>query len=434
MKNQNSLRCLLTLIGVCLLLSNCSDKCVVTNTYMYYEPVYATSAEIKAAVSLKAPQPISSAGKIYFKDDIVFINEISEGIHIIDNHDPSHPAPLGFLNIPGNFDLSIIDNVLYADSFVDLVAFDISNLNDIKEINRVEGLFNHYNPMGMVSFTTTENVFIVDWKIKGQVSVEENDCSHQLQPWGGIYYEDGIAFTTYAAQAFSAKSAITPSGTTGIGGSMARFTIVNSFLYAIDEYNLDVVDVTTPSNPKSKGEIVLGWEPETLFPHNGSLFVGTRTGMQIFDLATPENPKLLSTFSHVLSCDPVVVEGDYAYVTLFTGNMCNQGNNELQVINIKDLTNPTLVKKYPMTNPHGLGIDNGTLFICDGTDGLKVYDASDVNTIQDNQLAHYKNINALDIIPFNNVAMMISTDGLYQYDYSDLKDIKLLSKIAIVQQ
>ncbi len=432
MKNKYSLRSLLVLSGVCFIFSNCSDKCVVTNTYVYYEPVYSTSAEIKAAIGFKPVQAISNAGKIYFKDDILFINEIGDGIHIIDNHNPSSPIPLGFLNIPGNYDLSIINNTLYADSYIDLVAFDISNLQNIKEINRVEGLFNHYNSLGY--YADPVKGIVTNWKEVGNVTIEENDCTTQFETWGGMYCGDGVAFSLLASSNFDVKSAVSPGGTTGIGGSLARFTIANNFLYAIDNFNMDIVDVTTPSDPKAKTEIPLGWAPETLFPHNGNLFVGTRLGMQIFDLATPENPTLLSTFSHVLSCDPVVVEGDYAYVTLFTGNMCNQGVNELQVINIKDLTAPTIVKTYPMTNPHGLGIDNGTLFICDGTDGLKVYNASDVNKIQENQLAHYKDMTAVDIIPFENIAMMIGADGLYQYDYSDIQNIKLLSKIAIEKQ
>ena len=84
-----------------------------------------------------------------------------------------------------------------------------------------------------------------------------------------------------------------------------------------------------------------------------------------------------------------------------------------------------------MTNPHGLGIDEKTLFICDGDAGLKAYDASDVNAIDRNQLAHYEDINAVDVIPFNDVLMMIGADGIFQYDYSDPRNIKLLSKIAI---
>jgi hypothetical protein len=85
-----------------------------------------------------------------------------------------------------------------------------------------------------------------------------------------------------------------------------------------------------------------------------------------------------------------------------------------------------------MTNPHGLGIDNSTLFICDGDDGLKAFNASDINTIDKNLLAHYKDINAYDVIPFNNTLIMIGADGIFQYDYTNPKDIKLLSTIAVL--
>jgi hypothetical protein len=136
----------------------------------------------------------------------------------------------------------------------------------------------------------------------------------------------------------------------------------------------------------------------------------------------------------VRSCDPVVVEGDLAYVTLRSGTTCQGFTNQLEVIDIKDLTNPVLLKIYPMTNPHGLGIDNKNLFICDGDDGLKIYDATDHLKISDNQLAHYKNINTYDVIPYNNVAIMTGKDGIYQFDYSNPKDIKLLSKVTISNQ
>ena len=84
-----------------------------------------------------------------------------------------------------------------------------------------------------------------------------------------------------------------------------------------------------------------------------------------------------------------------------------------------------------MPNPHGLGIDEEMLFICDGNDGLKAFAAGDVSKISDNMLAHYKDINATDVIPLGNVLMMIGEDGIFQYDYSDPKDIKLLSQIRL---
>lgn len=424
----------LVLLLLTTAVSSCTDTCEVTNSYTYFEPVYATRADVKAAIGLTPPKEISNCGRIYFKDDILFINEYGEGIHIIDNHEPANPKSLNFLNIPGNYDLAIVGNTLYADSYVDLVAFDISDLNAIKEIARIESLFNHYTTFG---FTASEGWgLITDWKEVKKVDVSTSSCDNRIQSWGGMYYERGIALLSSDAANFSGKAAVAPNSnsvanSTGIGGSMARFTIANNHLYALDDSKLDIVSVVNPTSPKIKGEISLNWWPETLFPRDKTLFIGTRNGMFIMDITTPENPVELSAYQHIVSCDPVVVEGDYAYVTLFAGGCGNV--NQLEVVNISNLSAPSLVKTYPFTSPHGVGIDNGILFICDGADGLKIYDASDVNTITSKQLAHYPGINALDVIPYNDVAMMIGSDGLYQYDYSDIKKIKLLSKIRIIE-
>ena len=92
---------------------------------------------------------------------------------------------------------------------------------------------------------------------------------------------------------------------------------------------------------------------------------------------------------------------------------------------------PVLMKSYPMSEPYGLGVDNKTLFVCDGQAGLKIYDASDRLRIDQHMLKQYTNIKALDVIPFGNVLIMIAEDGIYQYNYTDLQNIKQLSKIPI---
>ena len=414
--------------------TDCSDQCEETNYFVYYEPSYSTSAEIKAAVNVGEPIRLSNISRIYFKDGILYINESGKGIHIIDNKNPSSPMPLSFLNIPGNYDLAIRGNTLYADSYVDLVAFDISDLSKIKEINRIERLFNNYTTMGMM--VSSDKGILTEWKKVEQVSVNKTECNAIYQPWGGIFYDRGIAMLANSSQSFNAKTAFAPTSVSqsGIGGSMARFTINGDFLYGLDGSNLDVVDVSQQSQPVAKNEIPLSWDVETIFPNKKNLFVGSRSGMYILDLNTPTHPTIISQYTHVRSCDPVIVEDDYAYVTLRSGSTCEGFTNQLEVIDISNLKSPTIVKIYPMTNPHGLGIDQGTLFICDGTDGLKVFDATNVSAISTNQLAHYKEINAFDVIPFQHVAMVIGKDGLYQYDYSDIKNIKLISKLPIVNQ
>lgn len=157
--------------------------------------------------------------------------------------------------------------------------------------------------------------------------------------------------------------------------------------------------------------------------------MGTPTGMMIYSVADPLKPEYQSLMWHVYGCDPVVVENDIAYVTVHAGNNCGQNNNELIILDVSNVKSPQPIVSYTMTKPKGLGIDNGTLFLCD--DGLKVFDAKDPQTLLANRLAHYSGMEGYDVIPHDNVLMMIADDGIYQYDYSNPKEITMLSKLGV---
>ena len=217
----------------------------------------------------------------------------------------------------------------------------------------------------------------------------------------------------------------------GVGGSLARFTLSGDYLYMLDGGDLQTINVSSEHNPTAVHRNFIAWDIETIFPHKQNLFIGSTTGMHILSIASPESPTAVSTYQHVQSCDPVVVDDKYAYVTLRSGNSCQGLTNQLEVINIENLQSPYLLYTYPLSNPHGLGIDESTLFICDGNDGLKAFDAADVSKIDKNMLAHYKDINAIDVIPLGDVLMMVGNDGIFQYDYSNPKEIKLLSQIRL---
>ena len=419
------------LLAISVLLEGCTDKCEVKSEYVYLEPVYTTVQELRESIELTAPEPIEAVGKIYVKDNFLFVNEPGQGIHIVNNSNPAQPVPLKFLKIPGNYDLAIKGNTLYADSHVDLIAFNISNITSIEETGRLEGVFKNYRSFGMA--TDANCCVITDWVEKKNVNLYESDCDVTMQPWGGVFYEMGIAVRSDMVANFSSKAAVTPGSGSGpgVGGSLARFTINNNHLYMLDGGDLQVADITSPNKPVARSRSSIAWDIETIFPYKNNLFIGSASGMHIFNISSPESPEKVSTYQHVMSCDPVVVDDKYAYVTLRSGNTCQGFTNQLEVIDLSNLSSPQLVKTYPMTNPHGLGIDNNTLFMCDGNDGLKAFDASNVRAIDKNLLAHYKNINATDVIPYNNTLIMIGTDGLFQYDYSNPKDIKLLSTIPI---
>jgi len=416
----------LSAIGYLLLLNQCTDKVEISRTYKYMMPVYMSTTELREAVDVPPPRTIQEAGKIYFLNGFLFLNEPGEGIHIIDNRKPENPERISFIKVPGNYDLAAKGNYLYADSFIDLLVFDISDVNNIREVERVENVFPLHNSYG--GFPTEEGQIITEW-----VETEETEILEgNLEPLsaGAYFYRGGLVLDGMGvAEAFSSKGS--GGSQQGVGGSMARFTIVNNYMYTIDDYNLQVFDISQEDKPQQSGDLInVGFMIETIFPYEDKLFIGAQNGMYIYDNSDPAKPEHISTYEHITSCDPVVVEGSMAYVTLRNGTACNGFTNQLEVIDIEDPYNPKLVKTYAMDNPHGLGIDDGTLFICEGDFGLKVFDASDHTKIDEKLIAHFDELHAFDVIPLGGVLMLVGNDGLYQYDYTDPANIKLLSKIA----
>ncbi len=412
-----------------LLLSACEDKVEVTRTYTIYEPVYMSLSEIRESVDVTEPMPITTTGKLYIYENMVLINDPGNGIHLVDNTDQSNPEAIGFISIPGNFDFSVRDDKLYADSYMDLVILDISNLDNITEINRINDIFLDYNFQTGV-YIDPDSGLVVDYVEKEIIEVTSGDFQDNYFP-EYFYLNSSRGFLAEASMDVAFMAA-PPSSSVGIGGSMATFTIVDTHLYILDNSSVLTFDISNPDNPQNVDILPLGWGIETIFPYQENLFVGSQTGMYIIDNSDQGNPELISQYGHVFSCDPVVVQGDLAYVTLRSGNNCRGGAlNQLEVIDISNLHNPQLLKEYPMLSPHGLGIDGDALFVCEGVNGLKVFDASDEMKIGENQIIHLNNIDAFDVIPFNNTLYLIGQDGLYQFDYSDLNDITLISVIKV---
>lgn len=340
--------------------------------------------------------PAKKTGKIYIYNDYLFINEPNEGIHIYNNANPSAPINIGFLQIPGNVDLAVRDNILYADNFIDLLAFDISNMNNIKQVKRVTDVFNQfYLPGAQKYLYTYKDTLVKKQTYKGVI----NDLSYSNN------------------------------SSSGQGGSMARFTLMNDYLYTVGINNLSLFDVKTASNPTFLKAITLGWGVETIFPYENKLFIGTNSGMHIFSATDPANPVKLSTYSHIFACDPVVVQGKYAYVTLRTGNMCRQASNQLEVVDIEDPTKPKQIAVYPMQNPHGLSTSGNNLFLCEGNYGIKSFNITDKTKIGDNMLQHLNNIKSFDVIAGPKSLIVTGEDGVYQFNYNNAANLKQLSII-----
>lgn len=221
-----------------------------------------------------------------------------------------------------------------------------------------------------------------------------------------------------------------PSPGSGVGGSTARFAISGNNLYTVTNTVLQVYDISVSSNPKVGAKTTLYTGVETIFPYRSNLFIGTQTGMYIYNTLEPGNPKQIGFYSHIQSCDPVVAQGNYAYVTLRSGTPCrNTSANTLDVVDISNLASPKLLKSYPMINPHGLGADSSFLFVGEGDFGLRVMDISDPTNVR--QLQYFDSTKAYDVIPYQKRLIVTGPDGIYQYSYADLKTLKLLSRLPV---
>ncbi len=432
MKNFPLLFVLLSLSA--LTFQSClKDKCTSSITYTRYDPVYKTLEEVHSGTAVReAPRELKEPGQINYFDSKMFIVEKAEGVHVINNADPSNPVNTEFIAVPGITDLAIKDGYLFVNSFVDLLVID---LNTYTVVGRTE------NMLQPLYWDVANGQILVDYK--ETLVTEEMSCDEQDQyqnfngewvKWGGGFADD-VAFDV--ALANSAESS--GSGKVGIGGSLSHFTIIGNYLYTIqhDGYNLEIYDVSSPTNPSHATSVQVGVHLETLFPYGDKLFIGSNVGMYIYDNSDPLNPTQLSVFEHARACDPVFVQGNYAYVTLWDGSSCGAtGPNQLDVIDITDLTNPVLKKSFSMKNPHGLSVKGNSLLLCEGAYGLEIYDNTDPETVGDHLLDKAGNFFANDVIslPGNaNVAMVIGDDGFYQYSFDNPSELKFLSKISIAK-
>ena len=193
---------------------------------------------------------------------------------------------------------------------------------------------------------------------------------------------------------------------------------------------MNIFDISNTNNPIVSNTVSVDYHVETIYPFENKLFIGSNNGMFIYSIdSTPGNPVKSGEFTHARACDPVIADGQYAFITLHSGTTCLGYNNQLDVVKLNNLVDASLVKIYDLTSPQGLSKDGNLLFICDGTDGLKIFDATDVSNLK--QIKQFPNVETYDVIASGNIALVSAKDGLYQYDYSDVNNIHLVSKIAI---
>jgi len=423
----------------CLLIVGAATSCLdkYSEELLMNSPVYLDYTTLRSSVKQSNPRDLVHPGKICFKDQSLFVVEYSEGIHLIDLSDPANPQNKAFIEVPGCIDIAINDHFLYADSYVDLVVIDLSDINHPVEKTRLQDVFPYTVPVAdnqTIPYTAVDQSkgVVISWEAKK----EKHSIDASSYPPYPIYYNTASTWTldegAYSGLATSNAGTSGASGASfGKSGSMARFGLYDKYLYAVNNYTLYMFNVENAGAPVKDGSLSVG-SVETLFVYDAHLFFGTPNGMMVYDIAIPNTPVYVQSYWHITSCDPVVVQDGYAYITLRTGTNCqNNAVNRLDIIQCSgDYSQFDLVNSVPMTQPYGLGIDGNRLFVCDA--GLKVYDTSDKTQLR--MLASFPNIQTYDVIPADGYLFMVGDDGFYLYDYSDISNIHVIGHIPVVKQ
>lgn len=409
---------LLTLCFFSVFLFSCESEETNKEQVKFAVPKLRSLAAIRNNVYVSSAKQTKSDGKIYVAENFLFYIAKEQGVHIFNNTNPSVPQNSAFINIEGVHDISVKGNYLFADNFFDLLVFDISNIQNITLVKTVENVisFNPIYPMDAQYYDYT--VGPVGDEIITGFSFEMRDKPEGQEV---IWAQDALA-------SFNSST-----GNVGTGGSYARFQIQNNALYTIDSFKLNVFNITNPTTTFFDKDIYMnqwfgGGVFETLFIQKDILFVGSTTGMYTVNASDEFNPYFVSGFAHATACDPVVVDEITAYITVRGGSTCGAIEDQINVINVSDISNPTLISTYLINEPYGLGIKNDILYVGCGNNGLKVFNAlNSTNLVLKNTYLG----NVKDIIPLNSHLITVGDNKITQYSYGPNYTLVMLSEITL---
>jgi hypothetical protein len=136
---------------------------------------------------------------------------------------------------------------------------------------------------------------------------------------------------------------------------------------------------------------------------------------------------MLSELQHAHACDPVVVNGSTAFVTLRGSSGCGSAQDELLCVSIKDPRQPKLIGEMPMSTPWGLAVNNSRLYVSRGYLGYTLLDVSSPS--QPAELATWTGEDARDFIWAGKTLYVLQHDNVSIYDITDPLNPALLSKV-----
>jgi len=416
-------RAYLFVFAICSVLFSCDlDQCEQTVTYTKATGVYIDLDDTRSQSLMQPPKSeISSPGKIFINDDLILIGERGEGVHVINNTIPESPVTMSFINVPGSHEMYVREDYLYINSYFDMLKINIADASAISLAERIEDAFE--NPY----ITDNEGRVLVDFDY--QVVTEVQNCDQSYYADDQIYYFD---FEGTLLDQSAIPTSFVSSGTTI--GTANRMAVIGDQLYAVNKRDLYAFDIEADQFSPAVGfsrQPYIGWNIETIYAMEPYLFIGTQTGMQIHRVGN-NNIVTEGVFSHAEACDPVLpTDEGVAYVTLRSGDDCPGDLNSLNIVDISNVSFPTLLQQYPLDSPYGMTLIGDLLYVAQGASGISVFDKSNLPNVS--LVEYFPSIAAYDIIkhPSRTDLVLVANDrGLSQYSVSTDLDFGEISTIG----
>jgi len=397
----------------------------VYRIYTGNAPVYMSYSELRSSVVVDSRVLLENPGKVYFSGNYIFIVEELKGVHIYDNTDPSAPVKKSFIKIPGVDDIAVSGTRLYANSYIDLVVLDIGNIDNISLAGRRESLFVYTLPpvgnnLPRANFDKTRGV-VIGWVVR---KIKEKDNYND-------YHIDHVDQKTFFSKVNPGGACYGNNGDgTGSGGSLPRFVIYGNSVLVFGDYLSRIYNFADILNPYAPVTELYASEVRTVSVSDDRLVLGSMYTNFIVDLKVQSVSQYPVYFDAMVYCDPVIASDTLIFLTSRTGTECNNAPNLLRVIGLDEFNNSDILNSIPMSMPLGLAKTGDILFVCDGKDGLKIFDASDPLALDENLIKTYPGILADNVFIYNDILVLCSEKAVFQFDYSDLNNLLLLSSIV----
>ena len=348
------------------------------------------------AVGWRSPAPESELVypvNMTLADGRLFMSDPYRGVFVYDVADPAAPAEVTLIPLVGNRGTAVKDGILYA------------NDRDVLRVLRPVG--NSYETV---------------------MTLEPEHPTVNDDPWleGPVPKRNGFA-CAWSTQGQLGLAGPPPPAS--LGSSYATFAVVDDFLYRVDDWSLVVYDVSVADKPKELERMDIGWEIETIHPTRDFLFMGGDRGMYIYDRRSdPAAPREIARVEHIRACDPVVVSGAVAYVTLLGGSTCGNAPDQLLCVNVENPAEPRVIAEKQLPTPFGLAVSEPFLYVSNGRSGYTLLDIAHPESPL--PIGAWTDWATKDFIWSGNTLYVLGFDGLRSFDVSDPRNPKLLAIVA----